>query len=91
MLGPAPAYHLDHPNQNDSVLDPFPAFEDGLALRQALDTLPEIERQIIVLYYSQDLSDYQIAKRLGYSHTFVVRHRNLALQALAAALVEERQ
>jgi RNA polymerase sigma factor (sigma-70 family) len=86
----APRY-IDHPDQNDVVLDPFPAFEDGLALRQALDTLPEIERQIIVLYYSEDLSDYRIAERLGYSHTFVVRHRNLALQTLAAALVEERQ
>jgi RNA polymerase sigma factor (sigma-70 family) len=84
-------FYLEHPDQNDVVLDPFPAFDDALALRQALDTLPEIERQIIVLHYFEDLTDVRVAKRLGYSRTFVVRHRKLALQALATALVEERQ
>lgn len=81
--------HLD--GAQNATFDPFSAVDDALDLRRALDTLPELERQIIVLYYFEDLTDLRIGKRLGWSQTFIARKRQPALQALAAALGNRSQ
>lgn len=80
------ATYAEQHEELETVSDPFPAFENRLALKQAIGRLPEIRRQIILLYYFESLDDRRIAKRLGYSRDFVFRHRKLAMHALAVAL-----
>jgi RNA polymerase sigma-B factor len=41
--------------------------EDLLALPGLLERLPELEREVIMLRFFQDLDQYEIAARVGYS------------------------
>ena len=57
-----------------------------LALTVALEKLPEMRRQIILLRYYQDLSQQQTAERLGLSQVKVSREEKKILAFLAKEL-----
>lgn len=57
-----------------------------LALSLALDKLPELRKQIILLRYYQDLSQQQTAQRLGLSQVKVSREEKKILEFLAKEL-----
>jgi RNA polymerase sigma factor for flagellar operon FliA len=63
---------------------------DGAALRTALlegvRRLDEVERQVIVLYYFEDLVFDRIGKRLGFTKSYVGRIHRKALQTLGRRL-----
>jgi RNA polymerase sigma-B factor len=50
--------------------------------------LPELERQVIVMRFSQELNQGAIAARIGYSQMQVSRLLRRALARLRAQLVE---
>jgi RNA polymerase sigma-B factor len=62
--------------------------EDLLAMTGLLADLPELERQVIVLRFFQDLNQDAIAARLGYSQMHISRLLRRALARLRAQLVE---
>jgi RNA polymerase sigma-B factor len=62
--------------------------EDLLALPGLVAGLPELEREVIVLRFFQDLDQYQIAARVGYSQMHVSRLQRRALARMRAQLVE---
>jgi Sigma-70, region 4 len=47
--------------------------EDLLALSGMIAALPEVEREVIVLRFFQDLDQYEIAARVGFSQMHVSR------------------
>ena len=47
--------------------------EDLLALTGMLAALPRLEREVIVLRFFQDLDQYEIAARVGFSQMHVSR------------------
>jgi len=63
--------------------------EDREALRSVLPLLTDHERELIVLRYVDDLSQVEIARRLGVSQMQVSRHLRAALARLTA--VAERR
>jgi RNA polymerase sigma-B factor len=88
---------LDQPVGNDGDLrlgDLVPAPraseepEDLLALPGLVARLPEVEREVIVLRFFQDLDQYQIAARVGFSQMHVSRLQRRALARMRAQLVE---
>jgi RNA polymerase sigma-B factor len=62
--------------------------EDLLALPGLVARLPELEREVIVLRFFQDLNQYEIAARVGYSQMHVSRLQRRALARMHAQLVE---
>jgi RNA polymerase sigma-B factor len=62
--------------------------EDLLALPGLVARLPEVEREVIVLRFFQDLDQYQIAARVGFSQMHVSRLQRRALARMRAQLVE---
>jgi len=62
--------------------------EDLLALPGLVSVLPELERKVIVLRFFQDLDQYQIAARVGFSQMHVSRLQRRALARMRAQLVE---
>ncbi len=62
--------------------------EDLLALSGMLAALPELEREVIVLRFFQDLDQYEIAARVGFSQMHVSRLQRRALARMHAQLVE---
>jgi RNA polymerase sigma-B factor len=62
--------------------------EDLLVLAGLLADLPELERQVIVLRFFQDLNQDAIAARLGYSQMHVSRLLRRALARMRMQLVE---
>ncbi|MFL6187435.1 MAG: sigma-70 family RNA polymerase sigma factor [Actinomycetes bacterium] len=77
-------------SMGDLVAAPGPREEpeDLLVLPGLLADLPELERQIIVLRYFQDLNQDAIAARLGYSQMRVSRLLRRALARMRMQLVE---
>ncbi len=74
---------------DESRVDPFPALERMFLradIAKALNQLPEIERQVIVLYYFEDLKHSAIATRMGHAPSYISRRRRSALRTLAKAL-----
>jgi DNA-directed RNA polymerase specialized sigma24 family protein len=65
--------------------------EDLLALPGLVSALPELEREVIVLRFFQDLDQSQIAARIGYSQMHVSRLQRRALARMRARLVEPDQ
>ena len=59
---------------------------DRLALSVALDKLPQLRRQIILLRYYRDLSQQQTAERLGLTQVKVSREEKKILAFLAQEL-----
>ena len=50
--------------------------------------LPELEREVIVLRFFQDLDQYEIAARVGFSQMHVSRLQRRALARMRAQLIE---
>jgi RNA polymerase sigma-B factor len=74
----------------DLVAGPEPREEpeDLLALSGMLAALPRLEREVIVLRFFQDLDQYEIAARVGFSQMHVSRLQRRALARMRAQLVE---
>jgi RNA polymerase sigma-B factor len=62
--------------------------EDLLALPGMVAALPQLEREVIMLRFFQELDQYEIAARVGYSQMHVSRLQRRALARLRAQLVE---
>jgi RNA polymerase sigma-B factor len=62
--------------------------EDLLALPGLLAALPELEREVILLRFYQDLDQYEIAARVGCSQMHISRLQRRALARMRALLVE---
>jgi RNA polymerase sigma-B factor len=62
--------------------------EDLLALSGMLAALPRLEREVIVLRFFQDLDQYEIAARVGFSQMHVSRLQRRALARMRAQLME---
>ena len=62
--------------------------EDLLALTGMLAALPELEREVILLRFFQDLDQYEIAARVGFSQMHISRLQRRALARMRAQLVE---
>jgi RNA polymerase sigma-B factor len=88
---------LDQPagEGGDAVLGDF-VVDDGnreeienlLVLPELVEQLPERERQIVLLRYVDDLTQDQIAERMGMSQMHVSRLLRRALERMRAELVE---
>jgi RNA polymerase sigma-B factor len=59
--------------------------EDLLALPGLVASLPEVEREVIVLRFFQDLDQYEIAARVGFSQMHVSRLQCRALARMHAS------
>ena len=68
--------------------DPGGESEDLLVLAGLVADLPELERQVIVMRFSQELNQDAIGNRIGYSQMQVSRLLRRALARLRAQLVE---
>jgi RNA polymerase sigma-B factor len=62
--------------------------EDLLAVPGLVASLPEVEREVIVLRFFQDLDQDEIAARVGFSQMHVSRLQRRALARMHAQLVE---
>ena len=62
--------------------------EDLLVLPGLVSVLPELEREVIVLRFFQDLDQYEIAARVGFSQMHVSRLQRRALARMRAQLME---
>jgi RNA polymerase sigma-B factor len=62
--------------------------EDLLILPGLVSRLPELEREVIVLRFFQELDQYEIAARVGFSQMHVSRLQRRALARMRAQLVE---
>jgi RNA polymerase sigma-B factor len=62
--------------------------EDLLALPGLVAKLPELEREVIMLRFFQDLDQYEIAARVGCSQMHVSRLQRRALARMRVQLVE---
>jgi RNA polymerase sigma-B factor len=62
--------------------------EDLLVLPDLVARLPELEREVIVLRFFQELDQYEIAARVGFSQMHVSRLQRRALARMRAQLVE---
>ena len=62
--------------------------EDLLVLPGLVAGLPELEREVIVLRFFQDLDQYEIAARVGFSQMHISRLQRRALARMRAQLVE---
>jgi len=56
------------------------------AVSKAIAELPELERQVIHLFYFEDLDRDQIAERLGHTPSYIGRIRHRALTTLTTVL-----
>jgi len=68
--------------------EPWEGPEDLLALPGMVSALPELEREVIMLRFFQDLDQDTIAARVGFSQMHVSRLQRRALARMRAQLVE---
>jgi RNA polymerase sigma-B factor len=62
--------------------------EDLLVLPHMVAALPQLEREVIMLRFFQDLDQYQIAARVGYSQMHISRLQRRALTRMRTQLLE---
>ncbi len=85
---PEAAFDLDrHP---EPAVGPATSTAADRLVRRALATLPEPQREVVVLHWFQDLPFAEIAELLGASESAVKVRAHRAYQALAAQLTEDR-
>ncbi len=65
--------------------------EDKIVLDQAIEKLKDIERQVIEYFFYRDLSQTEIARRLGVSCNYVSHLVRMSLRKLRGALAREEQ
>lgn len=96
-LNDAVLFHLDPTDApQEAVLEEAITFEvcdqhiavHNAALGQALTYLPRRKREITLLYFFEDLTDAEIAKKLDMSVSAVQRQRNRAVCWLRDFLME---
>ena len=88
---------MDAPADEDQSLEQYLGIEDrGYAdfegrdaLNRALDALTPRRREIIRLRYFDNLSQREVANRVGVSQMTISREERLALKELKAALNED--
>ncbi|MGN6714693.1 RNA polymerase sigma factor [Anaerocolumna jejuensis] len=87
------AYRKKQPEELTDVIpdaeNSFERLELNIAIRQALKTLPEQERELLLFRYVNELSVGEIAVVTGISRFAVYRRTNSALASLKALLKEE--
>lgn len=66
----------------------FDALVSGVDVRDALNSLSDDQRQVLELHYDEDLTQQQIAERLGLPLGTVKTRTYYGLRALKAALAE---
>ena len=66
--------------------DEIEAATTRIALREALDTLPQVQRELIILRYFKNLSQHQVAKILGITQVKVSREEKKIFQKLKELL-----
>lgn len=76
------------PDQGLSPLEALGAKEHKQLLVKAIDALPERERQVIALYYSEELTMKEIGEVLGVTESRVSQLRSQAIVRMRAALKE---
>jgi RNA polymerase sigma-70 factor (sigma-E family) len=76
------------PGRPDAEREAIALFERS-AVITALRTLPQMQREALVLRFYADLSEAQIADAMGISRGAVKRHTARAMQALRAVLQPE--
>lgn len=67
-------------------VDLTPEINERIALKQAIDSLPEAERQIILLRYFKNMTQSEAGKVLGMTQVTVSRREQKALLLLKEAL-----
>ena len=91
--------HIQHDEGEEppSFMDAFGALDPGLAaverrevLREALDRLDERQREIIYARYFEEISQGELARRLGISQMHVSRLERQAIRFLRSVLGGER-
>ena len=87
-----------HPNDEDQSVPEFPAKPDlqpdrllehremGSALKTAINTLPERYQQVVVLYYTRDMTMKEIGGIMGINESRVSQIHKTALVKMATAL-----
>lgn len=70
-------------------IDCFERLELRLAIRQALKTLTELEQELLLLRYANELSVGEISSIMGISRFAVYRRTSSALTSLKALLKED--
>lgn len=86
------AFRINQPEELTEELshgDSFGNLELRLAIRQALKTLPEQERELLLFRYVNELSVSEIAAVTGISRFSVYRRTSSALASLKVLLNEE--
>jgi RNA polymerase sigma-70 factor (ECF subfamily) len=81
------AIPCDEVREDDPCLE-HDGSDRGLALREALDTLPEGQREVVVLRHVMGLSPGEIAERLGKTEPCIHGLHHRGRGALRAALAE---
>lgn len=63
----------------DRIAELPPDVVDGVALKQTIDKLPVIEREVLKLRYFEEMTQQEVAKRLGISQSQVSRIERAAI------------
>ncbi|MBN1477905.1 RNA polymerase sigma factor, partial [Candidatus Sumerlaeota bacterium] len=71
---------------SEGVRETMASQEESHALREAMDQLPPELREVVLLHYSEELSQHEIAERLGLHQSTVSRQLRRALEALRGVL-----
>lgn len=79
------------PGGNGMLPDETDVTNDRLDMEQALHSLPEELREVVILYYFQELKQKEIAKILGIGLPLVKYRLKRAKEMLTAYFIEEKQ
>ncbi|NLN40917.1 MAG: sigma-70 family RNA polymerase sigma factor [Clostridiales bacterium] len=73
-------------SEDKEALDLILDEEDNKYLLEALDRLTDRQREVIILYYFENMKIEDIASRLGVSYRTVVNTKTRALEKMALLL-----
>ena len=92
---PVSLYEKFDDENNQSVIDKLPSDENGdniddkILLKEAISTLPEREKKVLILRYYRDKTQSEIAKILGVSQVQVSRIESKVIGILRKAFQNE--